>query len=86
MLKVTNSSSSAGASHAPNQATKTLSTLAPLAPLNLLQAGVPAREVIWFRHLRPDRAMAALRTTRGLLLLETVRAAQGNRAFAGMAA
>ena len=46
---------------------------APLAPLNLLRAGVPAREVIWFRRLRPDRQMAALSTTRGKLLLEKVR-------------
>jgi hypothetical protein len=48
-------------------------TKAPLAPLNLLLAGVPAREVVWFRRLKPDRQMAALRTTRGSLLLEKVR-------------
>lgn len=46
---------------------------APLAPLNLLRAGVPAREVVWFSRLRPDRQMAALRTTRGSLLLDKVR-------------
>jgi hypothetical protein len=46
---------------------------APLAPLNLLRAGVPPQEVVWFRRLRPDRQMAALGTTRGSLLLEKVR-------------
>lgn len=46
---------------------------APLAPLNLLRAGVPAREVVWFHRLRPDRQMAALSTMRGELLLEKVR-------------
>jgi hypothetical protein len=46
---------------------------APLAPLNLLRAGVPVREVIWFRRLRPDRQMAVLDTTRGKLLLDKVR-------------
>lgn len=46
---------------------------APLAPLNLLRAGVPAREVVWFRRLRPASQMAALSTTRGNLLLEKVR-------------
>ena len=62
---------------------------APLAPLNLLRAGVPAREVVWFRRLRPDRQMAALRTTRGSLLLEKVRefaAAQGMGAAQAMPA
>lgn len=46
---------------------------APLAPLNLLRAGVPAREVLWFRGLSPGRQMASLSTTRGKLLLEKVR-------------
>lgn len=62
---------------------------APLAPLNLLRAGVPAREVVWFRRLRPDRQMAALRTTRGTLLLEKVRefaASQGMGAAQAMPA
>lgn len=52
----------------------TVSTPAPLAPLNLLRAGVPAREVIWFRRLTPKRQMEEIRsTTRGKLLLEKVR-------------
>lgn len=62
---------------------------APLAPLNLLRAGVPAREVVWFRRLRPDRQMAALSTTRGKLLLEKVRdfvASQSNGAAQAMPA
>ena len=46
---------------------------APLAPLQLLQAGVPPREVVWWRRLKPDRQMRALTTTRGKLLLEKVR-------------
>lgn len=55
------------------KSSQTVSTQAPFSPVNLLQAGVPAREVIWFRHLTPNRQMAALNTTRGKLLLETVR-------------
>ncbi len=47
---------------------------APLASVNLLHAGVPASEVVWFRRLKPDRQMAALATTRGGLLLDKVRA------------
>lgn len=46
---------------------------APLAPVNLLHAGVPAREVAWFEQLRPDKQFRALRTVRGQLLLEQVR-------------
>jgi hypothetical protein len=45
----------------------------PLSTLNLLIAGVPVKEVIWFRRLEPDRKMVALRTWRGQLLLERVR-------------
>jgi hypothetical protein len=48
-------------------------TLAPLAPVNLLRAGVPPSEVVWFRELEPDKQMAALSTTRGQLLLDQVR-------------
>lgn len=48
-------------------------TQAPLAPLKLLQAGVPPREVVWWRRLKPDRQMRELTTTRGKLLLEQVR-------------
>lgn len=62
---------------------------APLAPLNLLRAGVPPREVVWFCRLRPDRQMAALSTTRGKLLLEKVRefaASQGIGAAQAMPA
>jgi hypothetical protein len=62
---------------------------APLAPLNLLRAGVPAREVVWFRRLKPDEQMAALATTRGGLLLEKVRsfaANQGGPPLTGQAA
>jgi len=65
------------------------SNSAPLAPLNLLQAGVPASEVVWFRRPRPDRQFIALRTTRGQLLLEQVRshiAAAGGMALAGLPA
>lgn len=65
------------------------SNSAPLAPLNLLQAGVPPSEVVWFRRLRPDRQFTALRTTRGQLLLEQVRshfAAAGGTALAGLPA
>lgn len=54
-------------------ATSISNSQAPLAPVNLLRAGVPQREVVWFHLLRPDRQMAALTTTRGKLLLETVR-------------
>lgn len=69
--------------------TKTAGELAPLAPLNLLQAGVPPREVVWFRRLKPARQFLALRNTRGRLLLEQVRshlAAAGVPASAGLAA
>jgi hypothetical protein len=59
---------------------------APLAPLNLLRAGVPAREVVWFRRLRPDRQMAALTTTRGKLLLEKVREFATNQTGAAVQA
>jgi hypothetical protein len=83
MLKATQSLSAAGASNA--QATNSLSNLAPLAPLNLLRAGVPAREVVWFLHLGPAERMASLQTTRGSLLLETVRAAKGSVGLAGLA-
>lgn len=52
----------------------TVSTQAPLAPLNLLRAGVPAREVIWFHRLPMKRQMQEISsTTRGKLLLEKVR-------------
>lgn len=47
----------------------------PLSPLNLLLAGVPASEVVWFRGLKPDRRMAALKSWRGQLLLGRVREA-----------
>jgi hypothetical protein len=83
MQKTFTPSHAAGASRATAQNVST--KMEPLAPLNLLQAGVPAREVVWFRNLRPDRRFAALVTTRGKLLLETVRAAQGTMA-AGQAA
>jgi hypothetical protein len=59
---------------------------APLAPLNLLRAGVPARDVVWFRRLRPDRQMAALTTTRGKLLLEKVREFATNQTGAAVQA
>lgn len=62
---------------------------APLAPLNLLRAGVPVREVIWFRRLKPDKQMAALATARGALLLDKVRsfaANQGGPPITGQAA
>lgn len=78
MQKTFTPSHAAGASSAQAQNVSTL--IAPLAPLNLLQAGVPPREVVWFRNLRPERRFAAFRTTRGKLLLETVRAAQGTMA------
>ena len=53
------------------------STQGPLSTLNLLRAGVPAREVIWFRGLKPGRQMAALGSWRGQLLLGCVRQAIG---------
>ncbi len=85
MQKTTFTSSRAtGATSAQHKNVSTL--IAPLAPLNLLKAGVPAREVIWFRNLRTERRFAAFLTTRGRLLLETVRAAQGSMATTGQAA
>jgi len=84
MQKTFNASPAAGASNAKAQNVST--TMEPLAPLKLLQAGVPAREVVWFRNLRPDRRFAALVTTRGRLLLDQVRAAQGTMAASGQAA
>ena len=49
-------------------------TKGPLSTLNLLLAGVPVKEVIWFRRLEPEKKMAALSSWRGQLLLERVRA------------
>lgn len=61
----------------PSQQARIVSnTQAPLAPLKLLQAGVPPREVVWWRRLKPDRQMRELTTTRGKLLLEQVRNSQ----------
>jgi hypothetical protein len=59
-------------------------TQAPLAPLKLLQAGVPPREVVWWRRLKPDKQMSALTTTRGKLLLEQVRSFAANQAAPAM--
>lgn len=59
-------------------------TQAPLAPLKLLQAGVPPREVVWWRRLKPDKQMSALTTTRGKLLLEQVRNFAANQAVPAM--
>jgi hypothetical protein len=75
----------------PAKPARIVSTQAPLAPLNLLIAGVPASEVVWFRRLKPDRQMVALRkTTRGRLLLDKVRqfmaSSSGNHAASGVAA
>jgi len=84
MLKMFNASMSSGAAGSPR--TNASTTTAPLSPLNLLKAGVPAGEVIWFRRLKPDRQLAALQTTRGSLLLETVRAANGSAMATSLAA
>lgn len=89
MLKSFHPSQASTAPRMSGQMLANASTPAPLAPLNLLQAGVPAREVVWFRRLRPDRQFLALRTTRGRLLLERVRehvAAAGGMAMAGLPA
>ncbi len=60
-------------SSASNKAPLVSNTQGPLSTLNLLIAGVPVKEVIWFRRLEPDKKMAALRTWRGQLLLDRVR-------------
>lgn len=62
------------------------STQAPLSAQNLLRAGVPASEVRWFHSLKPMRQMTELRSWRGNLLLEQVRAASSDSAMASMAA
>lgn len=65
---------------AVKKATNVTPCESPLSTLNLLLAGVPVKEVIWFRRLQPDRKMAALGTWRGQLLLERVRNASATTA------
>jgi hypothetical protein len=46
----------------------------PLSPLNLLLAGVPARDVVWFKRLGPGDQMRALSSSeRGGVILNKVR-------------
>lgn len=57
----------------------------PLSPVNLLLAGVTARDVIWFRRLSPSDQMRSLhQTERGAALLAKVRE-YNSRATAGSA-
>lgn len=67
------------------QSSKTTpTTRGPLSSMNLLLAGVPAGDVIWFRRLGPGEQMRALQSERGLALLNKVRAYQ-ERSTAGAA-
>lgn len=46
----------------------------PFSPINLLLAGVPAREVVWFRRLGPGEQMRQLDASeRGRAILTTLR-------------
>lgn len=55
-------------------ATSANTTAGPLSPINMLIAGVPARDVVWFRHLKPAEQMRQLSSERGRSILQKVRA------------
>ncbi|MDP3351989.1 MULTISPECIES: hypothetical protein [unclassified Hydrogenophaga] len=53
--------------------TKNASIREPFAASVLVQAGVPAKDVVWFNRLTPAAKMQALVTERGNAVREAVR-------------
>lgn len=58
----------------PTNRHSNLTMRGPLSPLNMLIAGVPARDVVWFKRLSPGQQMRSLSTSeRGASILSKVR-------------
>lgn len=45
----------------------------PLSPLNMIRAGVSARDVIWYRRLKGGQKFKELQSDRGNAILQKVR-------------
>ena len=60
-------------------------TRGPLSPLNMLIAGVPARDVVWFKRLSPGEQMRSLSSSeRGANILSKVREHEMRKCSAAM--